>query len=542
MANGPENSPGRSLFTSSRSVSCLHVVGMNVGMKTQVVWFKRDLRINDHAPLKLASSAGPIVGLYVFEPDVIHQPEHDPSHLRFVLESLKDLRKAIEKRGGVLLFAKGEMPEALDRFRIILPFEALWSHEETGSGTTYARDRRVAAWCRDHGVPWHEFPQTGVIRPLKNRDGWSRLWASRMNEPVKTHPDRIYSPTIPESGKGFFFRDIPVLKDFALGESRKTGAQLGGESLAETMLDSFLSGRSVNYQKGMSSPVTAIESCSRLSTYIAYGNISIRRIHQATKQRVAELKELRANGGELPPTWLVSLSSFAKRLRWHCHFMQKLEDEPEVEFRNMSRACDGMRTESTDEWSATERARFDAWRSGQTGYPMVDACMRCLHETGWINFRMRAMLMSFASYHLWLHWRPTAIELARHFVDFEPGIHFPQSQMQSGTTGINAVRIYSPAKQVVDQDPSGVFIRRWVPELSGVSNSWLSNPQEMSLSNQIRSGCVIGRDYPGPVVEHTEAYALARARVGDVRRMQAARFEAKEIHKRHGSRRSPSRH
>jgi deoxyribodipyrimidine photo-lyase len=260
----------------------------------------------------------------------------------------------------------------------------------------------------------------------------------------------------------------------------------------------------------------------------------MRQVHQATEKRRRELRALKKEGAAFDSRWLRSLSSFAGRLGWHCHFMQKLEDEPAIEFENMSRAFDGLREDEFDE------RRFEAWCRGETGYPMVDACMRALHRSGWINFRMRAMLVSFASYHLWLDWRPTARYLARQFLDFEPGIHYPPVQMQWGTTGINAVRIYSPVKQARDQDPEGVFIRRYLPELAKVPPEHLHEPHTMSLAQQRESSCIIGEDYPSPIVEHAVAYRLARRRINEVGRRQAAREEARRVYLKHGSRRRPS--
>ena len=167
--------------------------------------------------------------------------------------------------------------------------------------------------------------------------------------------------------------------------------------------------------------------------------------------------------------------------------------------------------------------------------------MRALHHHGWINFRMRAMLVSFASYQLWLHWRPSALHLARLFLDYEPGIHYAQVQMQSGVTGINTFRIYSPIKQVRDQDPSGEFIRRFCPELAHVPAEHLAEPHRMSGEQQLRSGCVIGRDYPEPIVDHGEAYRLARTRMYAVKGSQEAREEARRVFEKHGSRRGPRR-
>jgi deoxyribodipyrimidine photo-lyase len=209
------------------------------------------------------------------------------------------------------------------------------------------------------------------------------------------------------------------------------------------------------------------------------------------------------------------LRGFAGRLRWHCHFMQKLEDEPAIEYRHFSRACDGLRPgDGTAEPMGTaDLERLHAWRAGQTGFPMVDACMRSLLATGWLNFRMRAMLVSFAAYHLWLHWREPGLHMARQFLDFEAGIHWSQMQMQSGTTGINTLRIYSPAKQARDHDPQGHFVRRWVPEWGSAA-------------------------YPTPIVDERSALASAKDRLYRLRQTAVARAEADSIQDRHGSRKS----
>jgi deoxyribodipyrimidine photo-lyase len=236
------------------------------------------------------------------------------------------------------------------------------------------------------------------------------------------------------------------------------------------------------------------------------------------------------------------LRGFSGRLRWHCHFMQKLESEPAIEFRHFARACDGLRpgddAPGTPAWGATQDARLHAWREGLTGYPMVDACMRSLNATGWLNFRMRAMLVSFASYHLWLHWRPTGLHLARQFTDFEAGIHWSQMQMQSGTTGINTLRIYSPSKQALDQDPQGDIIRRWVPELAQVPLAWLHRPWTMDASLQRESGCVLGQHYPAPIVDEQAAARAAKDAMYGLRKGRTAQAEADRIQEQHGSRKS----
>lgn len=150
-------------------------------------------------------------------------------------------------------------------------------------------------------------------------------------------------------------------------------------------------------------------------------------------------------------------------------------------------------------------------------------------------------LVSVASYHLWLHWREPALHLARLFVDYEPGIHYPQVQMQSGTTGINSLRIYNPTKQSVDQDPEGLFIRAWVPELARIDNASIHSPWLMSKSEQRRFGLRIGEHYPAPLVDHQEAAREARRRIQGARSGAAARAQSREIYDRHGSRKQTQR-
>ncbi|MEY5016615.1 MAG: hypothetical protein RIS92_2973 [Verrucomicrobiota bacterium] len=504
---------------------------------SEVVWLKRDLRVRDHEPLVRASEAvgesgGAVVCLFIYESEWLAATETDGSHVRFVSECLAELEGELVRRGGRLVTRVGTAVTVLEELQREVGFTRIWSHEETGSGWTYRRDVDVGKWCRARGVEWCEIPQHGVVRRLRSRNGWSAQWERRMHTRPLAPPERVRD--------GKWLRTAGVLWERDLGvEVSRKDCQRGGETEAWRTLATFLAERGVDYRKGMSSPLTGGDACSRLSPYLAWGCISMREAVLATEARVLTLRGDREAGREVDSRWFGALKSFGARLRWHCHFMQKLEDEPRLEFENLHRGYDGLR----DEMTASEegRNRLALWSEGRTGYPMVDACMRSCLATGWLNFRMRAMVASFAAYHLWLHWRPTALFLARHFLDFEAGIHFPQFQMQSGTTGINTLRIYSPAKQMRDQDPEGVFVRRWVPELEGVPLEYLAEPHLMTESVQRRSGCWIGTDYPRPVVEHSVAYREARARLAVIRRAAEVREEARAVYERHGSRKQPVR-
>jgi deoxyribodipyrimidine photo-lyase len=510
------------------------------GAVLEVVWFKRDLRVADHAPLSEAcararATGGWVLGFYAVEPGVTGAADYAGRHWEATREALAELRENLGRIGVPLVVRRGEVVELLERLRWHAAGRgarlALWSHEETGNAVTYARDRAVGRWARAGGIEWTERAQFGVVRRLRSRDGWASAWEERMRRPVVTTPTAGSVRGWPGVAEGA----LPIAAELGLAADACPGRQRAGEAEARSLLESFLAYRGSNYSREMSSPRTAAEACSRLSVPLALGTISLRMVAQAAWARAEELRGARAAGGG-EGFRIGAVRSFTARLHWHCHFMQKLEDEPRIETQAFLPALDELRAGG---WTAEREARLEAWAAGRTGYPFIDACMRSLRATGWINFRMRAMLMSFASYDLWLPWRESGLRLARLFTDYEPGIHWPQVQMQSGTTGINTLRMYSPIKQSLDQDARGEFIRRWVPELAQVRDVFVHEPWRMPTAAQAEAGCLIGRQYPAPVIDHAEAVRHARVKFAELKRRAEHRAEARAVFERHGSRKRP---
>jgi deoxyribodipyrimidine photo-lyase len=327
-----------------------------------------------------------------------------------------------------------------------------------------------------------------------------------MAAPIVREPTRLIS--VPDIDPG----PIP---DLALPDDGCADPQPGTGAAALDLLGSFFAGRGANYRRAMSSPL-GDTARSRLSVPLATGAISIREVLART---YAERDALTHMPPDVRPIPVTAADSLIARLHWHCHFIQKLESEPELEFRSLHPAHEAARVPTQPDDPVLE-----SWATGRTGYPFVDACVRSLVATGWLNFRMRAMLQSFAGYHLGLDWHAAGSRLARLFTDYEPGIHWPQVQMQSGATGINTPRIYNPVKQGLDQDPAGIFTRKWVPDLADVPLAFLQEPWRL------------GARYLPRLVEHGAAVRAARERLSAVRRTAGFREEASAVFERHGSR------
>ena len=461
----------------------------------QVVWFKRDLRAVDHRPLVQAIERGPVLPLYVVEPELWQQPDVSERQWLFCREALLELRQVLMDLGQPLVVRSGDVVQVLERARRQFGIDGLWSHEETGNGWTYQRDLRVGAWTRQHGIAWNEIPQFGVTRRMRSRNGWAKRWEAQMAEPITPAPAGLRLLEGLDPGV------IPERPWSELAVDGCPHRQTGGRSVGLGELSDFLRHRAPRYQRAMSSPNTAFTGCSRLSAYLTWGCLSMREVLQTSRSH-------RSRG----------VSSFESRLHWHCHFIQKLEDQPAIEFSDFHPFMRGIRT--------ADRERLTAWCEGRTGVPFVDACMRALRAHGWINFRMRAMLMSFASYNLWLPWRDSGLHLARQFVDYEPGIHWSQCQMQSGSTSINTIRIYNPIKQGLDHDPEGVFIRHWCPELRDVPAIHLHEPW------------ALGGGRPEPIVDVTASMQTAKDRIWEIRRSAGFDRHANAIQRKHGSRKA----
>ncbi|NQY78862.1 MAG: deoxyribodipyrimidine photo-lyase [Candidatus Caenarcaniphilales bacterium] len=473
---------------------------------------KRDLRLSDHEPIFRAIEAGlPIFLFYSFEPDITMNADWSDFHEHFIYDSLLDMELRLRDHKKRLYVFEETIEDLVVKLKQKFEIVNVFSHEEVGNSISYDRDLRLKAFFEYSSINWIECELNGVMRGLQNRKSWNSKFLAKLkvreydfnlNDLNTVNISNFEMAQLMLEFKNLSFKQIKPFVKIDFSEVLQ-----GGETIARAFMKSFFHGRFQNYNKHISKPGLAEESCSRLAPYLSWGNLSLKQVFSAYQYKY--------NASE--DSWEKrNLSAFKSRLFWRSHFIQKFESECEMEFMNQNPAFNCIRTEENHEL-------IESFENGMTGFPLVDASMRCLRATGYINFRMRAMLASFFTHILWQDWRCIADHLARVFLDYEPGIHYPQLQMQAGTTGVNTIRIYNPFLQSERQDAEAKFIKKWVPELQ-------DTPVEL-VHKLRKSGeqSLFFNNYLDPIVDYESSYRKAKEDLWAVKKSPEAKSYKQKI-------------
>lgn len=430
-------------------------------------------------------------------------------HWRFVIESLADLNESLAKFNTSIQLYYNEVKPVFTQIFKNYTIVNVFSTEESGLYITYNRDILFAKFCKQNNITWNEYQNCGVVRGLKNRDTWRKAWYGYMNS-VIDKPNFSNAEFVTTQNVQEFNAELP--ENFKYNKNHYM--QIGGRTEGLKWMSSFFDERLKFYSKYISKPELARYGCSRLSPYFAWGNISIREVYQkcVTLKKTSEHKR--------------QLNAFMSRLRWQAHFIQKFEMEPRIEFEAFNKGY-------LDIEQPYNETFVNAWKDGKTGYPLVDASIRAVKETGYLNFRMRSMSVSFLVHHLFQHFSTGSEWLARQFLDFEPGIHYGQFQMQAGFTATNTIRIYNPTKNAIDHDAEAIYIKKYVPELRDLPIEFAIEPWKLTVMEEKLYNFELGIDYPERIIDIKDTRKIALEKLYAKRKEPLTQSEKERILKVH---------
>ncbi len=464
-------------------------------MPAAIWWVRRDLRLGDNQALAAAlAHGGPVIPLFILDPALWASAYVGEKRLAFLLGGLRQLDAALRERGSRLLVRSGAPHEALAGLLAESGADAIFA-EADYSPYARRRDGRVAARLPLHLVDGLTVRPPGTVlkadgRPYTVFTPFSRAWkALPPPEGRDLLPAPRHIPT-PADLPGDPLPDAPLLAE---------GMPFPpGEAEARRRLEAFTGGSGPPiYRYHQQRDRLDLAGTSGLSPYLRLGMVSARQAVVAALASMAAAPSDEASKGAR--AWL-------DELIWREFFVHVLHHFPHVRreaFRPTLRAI---------AWENDEAA-FAAWCEGRTGYPVVDAAMRQLARTGWMHNRARMIVAAFLTKDLLIDWRWGERWFMQHLLDGDPAANNGGWQWAAGT-GTDAApyfRVFNPVAQGTRHDPHGDYVRHWLPALARVPDAFVHRPWEMPGEVQRAAGCVSGRDYPPPIVDHRRARERALA-------------------------------
>ncbi len=463
----------------------------NTGGAPAVMWFRRDLRINDLPALAEAAGAPAILPCFVFDDRLITGGRFpSPDRTGFMLGCLEELRTSLRDLGADLIFRRGRPEDVIPGLAEEVGASSVHWTEDV-SPFSRRRDQAVGRNLAKLGIVASPHPgayiadrpgeiRSGHDRPYTVFSPFAKAWRDIERRLIETPPRSLTLAGDPDRGK------MPTLKDLGLADATGTTSFAPGEAAARKAAGLFLRHGLADYGKQRNDPAGG---SSRLSPYLRWGCISALEVEE----------KLGSGRGEGPRV-------FRSELAWRDFYAAVLDNFPEVTHQEFQERYRG-----TLNWQEDDEL-LEAWRLGQTGYPLVDAGMRQLLGEGWMHNRVRMVVASFLTKDLHLDWRSGESWFMERLLDGDIASN------NGGWQWVTSVgtdpkpyfqRMFNPMTQQERFDPDGEYVRRWVPELNDVPDEHLVRPWKMSTEEQAGSNCRIGRDYPEPVVDHAEERRFA---------------------------------
>jgi deoxyribodipyrimidine photo-lyase len=461
--------------------------------KTTIVWFRNDLRIHDHPALATAvKESDNVVPVFILNKSLLRGKDSSSNRNRFLIECLEDLKASLMLLGANLVIRDGEPEEELVKLAKEVKAESVFY---TADFTPFSikRDKKVKAYLEKSDIIFRSFGgrlAVDSLNSLETKNGKShkvftpfwKNWEDISRRPLASKPSKISFPEVK-------IGSIPNISDITEESDLSPNVVKGGETEGRKKLNNWLKNGIKEYNKQHND--MSHDGTSRLSSYLHFGCISVREIEE-----------------NLPEGQ--GAAAFHRQLAWrdfYNYILFKFPGNANQEFQERYRSL---------KWDENNK-RLSAWSGGQTGYPIVDACMRQLNTEGWMHNRGRLIVGSFLTKDLWLDWRSGEAYFWKMLLDGDKPNNNGNWQWIA-SVGVDPApvfrRLYNPTLQGERFDPNGDYIRKYVPELINVPDQYLNEPWKMTEDQQKEAKCIVGKDYPEPIVNHAEAriYALDKYR------------------------------
>jgi deoxyribodipyrimidine photo-lyase len=457
-------------------------------MKSVIVWFRNDLRLHDNPCLAAAvRSAEHVIPVFIFSKQLLS--DNASNRNRFLRESLEDLKTQLTERGSNLIIRSGDPAVVLAELAQQSAAEAVFFAADYTPFATI-RDYRVRDTLAAAQISCKRFPGRLAIDnfdELATKSGTVHKVFTPFFKQWQTKPRRevaVLPTSLPELPSGLSIGRLPELDTMTDSTNLSPDVTAGGETAARSRLKWYLSGPINHYHQKHND--MADDATSRLSPYLHFGCIAAREI------------ETMVPNSEGAQAW-------HRQLAWREFYFYIMFHFPETKRQEFQERYRSLNWQSNAHY-------LTAWQEGKTGYPVVDAAMRQLNQEGWMHNRARLIVGSFLTKDLWLDWRSGEAYFMRMLLDGDRANNTGNWQWIA-SVGVDPApvyrRLYNPSLQQAQYDPSGKYVRKYVPELRQVSDKYLAKPWEMPRQEQDRVGCHIGTDYPAPIVDHAAARVSA---------------------------------